>query len=75
MTIEDILKRLDIIEQKADKNAINIMENSNNIGENLQKIEKNTGALDVLRAFKTITILIFIMWLMTFITLICFIFK
>lgn len=60
MNIETNLEKL---EKKIEKNANKIDENSN-------RIQQNTGALEILKTFKADSNKFFVMWLITFITLI-----
>lgn len=75
MTVENKIQRL---EEKLDKNAHEIIENMNRlhsceqkISENSKKIQKNTGALEILHTINEIKKRFFTMWLLTFIILIC----
>ena len=61
MNIENDIEKL---EQKIEKNASKIQDNS-------QKIHQNTGALEILKAFKSDSNKFFIMWLITFLALLC----
>ena len=60
MNLESNLEKL---EKKIEKNA-------NKIENNAQRIHQNTGALEILKAFKSDSNKFFIMWLLTFIALI-----
>lgn len=46
-------------------------ENAKRIDENLEKIKQNTGAVEILKTFKADSQRFFIMWLITFVTLMC----
>ena len=60
MNIEELEKRLE-------ENSKHIIENANRIEENLTKIHQNTGALGILKEFKSDARKFFIMWIITFI--------
>ena len=44
--------------------------NANRIEDNMQKIHQNTGALEILKTFKSDSNKFFIMWIITFIALV-----
>lgn len=48
-----------------------ISDNSKKIEDNDKRITKNTGALEILHTIKDFANMFFIMWLVTFIALIC----
>ena len=73
---------LERIERRVDDNARNIDNNKERIDNNKERIDRhyemishNTGALDILRGFKTVCKVLFIIWLLTFIALLYFIFN
>lgn len=55
------------LDKKIDDNYNKIMENMNKLHSHEEKINKNTGALEILKTFKEDTNKFFIMWLITFI--------
>jgi len=61
---------MDNLEKKIDENYKLIIENSNRIEDNLTKIHQNTGALGILKEFKSDARKFFIMWVITFIAFI-----
>ena len=63
MEIEDILKKIDA-------NSEQINRNMQDIESNFANIQKNSGALDILKAFKSDSNKFFTMWIVTFIALI-----
>ena len=63
MEIEDILKKIDA-------NSEQINRNMQDIESNFANIQKNSGALDILKAFKSDSNKFFIMWIITFIAFI-----
>lgn len=63
MEIEDILKKID-------SNSEQINKNMQDIESNFANIQKNSGALDILKAFKSDSNKFFTMWIVTFIALI-----
>lgn len=75
--MEEELKRLeekvDKVLDKADNNAKLIGENRGDITDNREQIIRNTSAFEILRTFKIDSIMFFIMWLLTFIGLVCYI--
>lgn len=48
-----------------------IKDNANKIESNAERIHQNTGALEILKTFKADSQKFFIMWLITFICLMC----
>ena len=48
-----------------------ITTNAKMIENNAQKIQYNTGALEILQTFKSYSQVFFIMWFVTFISLLC----
>ena len=63
MEIENILKKIDA-------NSEQINKNMQDIESNFANIQKNSGALDILKAFKSDSNKFFTMWIVTFIALI-----
>ena len=63
MNIEELEKRLE-------ENSKHIIENANRIESNLTQIHQNTGALGILKEFKSDARKFFIMWIITFIAFI-----
>ena len=75
----DYKKELDELKKKIDDNAIKIIENFNRISRNenkiddhLEKIQKNSYALDILKDYKaetkrvyTVLIIVLVMWFLT----------
>ena len=57
---------LEELDKKIDDNYNKIMENMNRLHSHEEKINKNTGALEILKTFKIDTNIFFIMWLITF---------
>lgn len=55
------------LDKKIDDNYNKIMENMNKLHSHEEKINKNTGALEILKTFKSDSNKFFIMWLITFI--------
>lgn len=55
------------LEKKLDANSKRIIENANRIEENLTQIHQNTGALGILKDFKSDSKMFFTMWIITFI--------
>ena len=73
MTVEDRVTKL---EYKLDHSVEEIMSNMNRlhnheekINDNSQRITQNSGALEILKTFKSDSHKFFIMWLITFIAL------
>ena len=62
MDLEDLEKRVEELTSK-------IETNSNNINKNLEQIRQNSGALDILKAFKSNSDKYFVIWIITFIAL------
>ena len=54
------------LDKKIDDNYNKIMENMNRLHSHEEKINKNTGALEILKTFKEDSHRFFIMWLVTF---------
>ena len=48
-----------------------IEHNAGKIENNAQRIQQNTGALEILKAFKSDSNKFFIMWIVTFVALLC----
>lgn len=63
MEIEEILKKIDA-------NSEQINKNMQDIESNFANIQKNSGALDILKAFKSDSNKFFTMWIITFVALI-----
>lgn len=63
MEIENLLKKIDA-------NSEQINKNMQDIESNFANIQKNSGALDILKAFKSDSNKFFTMWIITFIALI-----
>ena len=63
------------LEKKVNANSKKIDNNKERIEHNHERISQNTGALDILRGFKFVCKILFIMWLITFVTLLYFIFN
>ena len=57
---------LEELDKKIDDNYNKIMENMNKLHSHEEKINRNTGALEILKTFKKDTNKFFIMWLITF---------
>lgn len=66
-------ERLNEIEEKVDKLLDKTDTNAKSIGENKEQIIRNTSAFEILRTFKVDSIMFFVMWLLTFIGLVCYI--
>ena len=66
-------ERLNEIEEKVDKLLDKTDTNAKSIGENKEQIIRNTSAFEILRTFKTDSIMFFVMWLLTFIGFVCYI--
>ena len=75
MDFEELEKRINENTIKLDKLTNEIEANFKRINTNTEKIHHNTGALDILKGFKAVSITIFVMWLVTFITLLFFVFN
>ena len=69
MDLEDIEKRIDRNTTKLEELTNQIQNNSTNINKNLEQIRQNSGALDILKAFKTNGDKYFVIWIITFIAL------
>ena len=63
-------EKLSELEKKIDSNMENIIANMERLHSHEKQINRNTGALDVLRAIKTYNNRFFYMWLITFVALI-----
>ena len=63
MELEDLVKKVDANTERIDRN-IKSIEN------NFKKIQENSGAIEVLHTIKTYNNRFFIIWIITFITLI-----
>ena len=59
------------LDKKIDDNYNKIMENMNRLHSHEEKINKNTGAIEVLHTIKTYNNRFFAMWLITFLMLVC----
>ena len=57
------------LDKKIDDNYNKIMETMNKLHSHEEKINKNTGALEILKTFKDDANKFFIMWIITFIAL------
>ena len=61
---------LEELDKKIDDNYNKIMENMNRLHSHEEKINKNTGAIEVLHTIKTYNNRFFAMWLITFLSLV-----
>lgn len=57
------------LERKIEENANKIISNFELINNNSERIQQNTGALEILKTFKADSKKFFIMWIITFIAL------
>jgi hypothetical protein len=63
------------LQKQVDSNTKNISHNKDRIDKHYEMISHNTGALEILRGFKTVCKVLFVIWLLTFIALLYFIFN
>lgn len=66
----DIKEKIEQLEKKVDNNYNEILSNMNKLHNHEEKINKNTGALEILKTFKSDSNKFFAMWLITFIVLV-----
>ena len=69
MEFEELEKRISENTLKLDKLTQEIEIYFKQVNKNSEKIHQNSGALEILKSFKAISITIFLIWLITFITL------
>ena len=63
-------ERINELEKKIESNYNEIISNMNKLHSHEEKINKNTGAIEVLHTIKTYNNRFFFMWLLTFIFLV-----